>query len=76
MGIIKEPKKRIKKEKRNGLTEDQIRSILKQRKIERPPYNILLEEIKQLGYCGVGRKYGVSDNSIRKWKKTYEKINL
>ncbi len=44
-----------------------------QRKVERPPYNILLNEIKNLGYTGTGRKYGVSDNSIRKWKKTYEK---
>ena len=29
-------------------------------------------EIKELGYSGTGRKYGVSDNSIRKWKKYYE----
>lgn len=30
---------------------------------------ILLEEIKELGYIGTGRKYGVSDNAIRKWIK-------
>jgi hypothetical protein len=29
----------------------------------------LLDEIKELGYCGTGRKYGVSDNAIRKWLK-------
>jgi len=45
-----------------------------QRKIERPTYKELIKEIVELGYCGVGRKYGVSDNAIRKWKKQYEKI--
>ena len=34
---------------------------------------ILIKEIEELGYRGVGKKYGVSDNSIRKWKKYYEK---
>lgn len=43
-----------------------------QRKVERPPYKQLIEEINELGYCGTGRKYGVSDNAIRKWKKYYE----
>ena len=39
------------------------------RKVVRPSLDILLEEIKELGYRGCGRKYGVSDNSIRKWLK-------
>ena len=39
------------------------------RKAVRPPVSQLLEEIKELGYCAVGRKYGVSDNAIRKWIK-------
>jgi predicted nucleic-acid-binding Zn-ribbon protein len=43
------------------------------RKVERPPYNILLEEIKNSNYSAVGRKYGVSDNAIRKWISFYEK---
>lgn len=42
---------------------------LKQRKVERPSLEILLEEIANIGYCGTGRKYGVSDNTIRKWIK-------
>jgi transposase-like protein len=42
-------------------------------KLVRPPYEELLEEISLLGYVGVGRKYGVSDNSIRKWIKIYKK---
>ena len=46
---------------------------LKQRKTERPPYEQLLNEIKKLGYRGTGRKYNVSDSSIRKWVKYYIK---
>lgn len=37
------------------------------RTVERPYKNILLDDVKMLGYCGTGRKYGVSDNCIRKW---------
>lgn len=45
------------------------------RKTERPSYLVLLKEINDLGYSAVGRKYGVSCNSIRKWVKFYEKEN-
>lgn len=41
------------------------------RKINRPSKEQLLSEIKELGYCGTGRKYNVSDNAIRKWLKNY-----
>lgn len=44
-----------------------------QRKSVRPPLNQLLSEIEELGYCGTGRKYGVSDSAIRKWIKSYRK---
>jgi len=46
-------------------------SSLSQRKVERPSLETLLKEIEELGYVGTGKKYGVSDNSIRKWVKTY-----
>ena len=36
---------------------------------ERPSIEQLEIDIKELGYCGTGRKYEVSDNSIRKWLK-------
>lgn len=42
------------------------------RKVTRPNLKILLNDIKELGYSGTGRKYGVSDNAIRKWIKHYE----
>jgi hypothetical protein len=39
------------------------------RKVERPNLEIILNDINILGYVGTGRKYGVSDNTIRKWIK-------
>ena len=42
------------------------------RKVTRPPYDQLLRDIETLGYLGAGRKYGVSDNAIRKWRRAYE----
>jgi hypothetical protein len=42
------------------------------RKVERPPYEQLLAEVQAMGYSAVGRKYGVSDNAIRKWIRAYE----
>lgn len=43
------------------------------RKAERPPYEKLLTEIEADGYCAVGRRYGVSDNAVRKWVRFYER---
>ncbi len=42
------------------------------RKVQRPPYAVLVQETEALGFSAVGRKYGVSDNSIRKWMRSYE----
>ena len=42
------------------------------RKTERPTFEILQKEIVDFGYSGTGRKYGVSDKTIKKWIKTYE----
>ena len=46
---------------------------LKQRKVERPLLDILLNNVKELGYEGTGRKYGVAGNTIKKWIKIYNK---
>jgi hypothetical protein len=43
------------------------------RKVERPPYKRLLAEIEATSYLAVGRKYGVSDNAVRKWVRFYER---
>lgn len=40
---------------------------ISQRKVERPSVEQLLQEVKESSYLSVGKKYGVSDNAIRKW---------
>lgn len=62
-------KQQLKNEKKiiNKLKRKQDRLHL--RKVNRPDYETLIKEIDELGYCGTGRKYGVSDNTIRKWIK-------
>jgi len=35
--------------------------------------NIILLDLEATNYSETGRKYGVSDNAIRKWVKFYEK---
>jgi hypothetical protein len=42
------------------------------RRVERPPYEQLVREIAETSYVAVGRRYGVSDNAIRKWLRQYE----
>src|ERR1700733_5398396 len=42
------------------------------RKVERPPYEQLIAETAEVGFSAVGRKYGVSDNAVRKWIRWYE----
>lgn len=39
------------------------------RKIIRPSREQLADEVKETNFCAVARKYGVSDNAIRKWLK-------
>jgi transposase-like protein len=45
----------------------------KRRKVERPPHQRLLQEVLEMGYLAVGRKYGVSDTSVKKWLRQYER---
>lgn len=42
-----------------------------QRKAERPTANVLKAEIETMSFLAIGRKYGVSDNSVRKWARAY-----
>ena len=51
-----------------------IDSAIKRRKVERPAYESLIVDVEKIGYSATGRKYGVSDNSIRKWIKYYNLI--
>jgi hypothetical protein len=56
-----------------GVPEKLLNARKRVRIIERPEFDVLLNDIFELGYSGTGRKYGVSDNTIRKWKKYFEK---
>lgn len=58
----------------NPKTPINVHSKYWNRKTGRPPYEILVQEIKQLGYSGTGRKYGVSDNAIRNWLRFYKNM--
>lgn len=42
------------------------------RTVDRPPYDQLMAEIAETSWSAVGRKYGVSDNAVRKWVRWYE----
>ena len=44
------------------------------RKVVRPSKEVLLEEINSMSWLAIGRKYGVSDNAVRKWAKSYKII--
>jgi hypothetical protein len=42
------------------------------RKVERPSYEQLMADVRTMSFLAVGRKYGVSDNAVRKWIRWYE----
>lgn len=42
---------------------------LKLRKVNRPNRDELIELVNKIGFSATGRKFGVSDNAIRKWLK-------
>lgn len=41
------------------------------RKVSRPRLSTLMADLKTLSFVKVGKKYGVCDNTIRKWLKAY-----
>ncbi len=43
------------------------------RVVERPNFEQLMAELSESSYCAVAKKYGVSDNAIRKWIKNFKK---
>jgi hypothetical protein len=48
------------------------RNAPRMRRVERPPHEQLIAELEASSFLAVGRKYGVSDNAIRKWLRAYE----
>jgi Zn finger protein HypA/HybF involved in hydrogenase expression len=41
------------------------------RKVKWPEKEELKKMIKTMSWCAIGRKYGVSDNAVRKWARSY-----
>lgn len=41
------------------------------RRVERPDKKTLDSDIKEMSWLSVGHKYGVSDNAVRKWARSY-----
>lgn len=66
-------KNKINMRKKNGICLSC--AIIDRRIVQRPSYEQLLKDIEALGYVGTGKKYNVSDNAIRKWVKSYKKVN-
>ena len=74
LGILSIPVGYQKKEKNTfGYTKAQFESCVKQRKVERPDYETLKQLVFELKYVKTGKMFGVSENTIRKWLKFYEK---
>lgn len=44
---------------------------LNDRVVERPSRNVLKQELRQSNFCSIARKYGVTDNAVRKWCRFY-----
>jgi hypothetical protein len=43
------------------------------RKVPRPTFEQLKEDLSHMSWVAVGRKYGVSDNAVRKWMRWYKR---
>lgn len=61
--ILKKSKRCLKCES-NRRSEENMKNI--------PSYKILMDGLKESNYTSLGRKYNVSDNTIRRWIKKYE----
>lgn len=74
VGIFKSPKQRTLVERdADGYSEKEKERAFKQRKINnRPSKEQLFTEINEMSFVNVGKKYGVTDNTIRKWCKFYK----
>jgi len=66
-------KKARERNENGGKTNKEKENYKNKRKVDRPSLKQLLQEVKELGYRGTGRKYEVSDNAVRKWIKGYKK---
>jgi hypothetical protein len=42
------------------------------RRVERPSKEELAKELESRSWVAIGRRYGVSDNAVRKWARSYK----
>ena len=61
--------KKTKKSKLCKKCSTKINNLNRRKVKNRPSKEQLLKEVEETNYCAVGRKYGVTDNCIRKWLK-------
>ena len=64
--LCKKCSKKISRKSKSGLC---VQCVKEYKVKNRPSKDILLKEVEEHNYCIVGRRYGVSDNCIRKWLK-------
>lgn len=57
-------------EKQEHYCSEKCRALDK-RRVEWPSKEVLTGELENNSYCALGRKYGVSDNAVRKWARHY-----
>lgn len=60
------------RKRNNGRTDNEVKDKFNRRKVIRPSTSELVILIKKHGFKGVGLKFNVSDNTIRKWCKEYK----
>jgi len=75
VGKVKRRKERCKKERslNGGFTDPEKQNRINRRTVDRPPYEQLMREVANSSYVKVAKKYGVSDKTIPKWIKFYQK---
>ena len=72
VGILAPPKRKEKvKRGDDGLSDKQRQANILQRKVERPSKEELSQLLLESSFSAIGRTYGVSDNAVRKWCKSY-----
>ena len=62
--------KRLKKPKKYETEIEKEQRLIASRKFD-PSKEDLEEDMKSMNFCAIGRKYGVSDNAVRKRCKKY-----
>lgn len=51
-------------------------SAYNKRKVIRPSYEQLQSDVSTMSMVSIGKKYGVSDNAVRKWLTQYKKLSI